>query len=94
MGQLREALDLARTDVSTALVVRGEPGVGKTSLLDELEAIAAGMQILRARPLQAESELPFAGLFDLVHPLIDLVDQLPASQATALSGALALGPPT
>jgi DNA-binding CsgD family transcriptional regulator len=67
--------------------------MGKTSLLDELVTAAGEMQVLRARPLQAEMELSFAGLADLFRNCIDLVDQLPAPQAAALLGALALGPP-
>ena len=50
--------------------------------------------VLRAQPLQSESELPFAGLSDLLRPLLSLLDRIPEPQAAVLSGALALGPPT
>ena len=49
--------------------------------------------VLRVRPLEAEAELAFAGLFDLVRPVEHLLDQLPERQRAALAGALALGPP-
>jgi hypothetical protein len=93
LRQLGEARDRAHAGVSTALVIYGEPGIGKTSLLDGLIATAGGMQVLSARPLQAEMELSFAGLADLFRNVIDLVDELPAPQAAALLAALALGPP-
>ena len=48
--------------------------------------------VLRVRPLEAEADLPFAGLSDLVRPLQHLLDGLPERQRAALSGALALGP--
>jgi DNA-binding CsgD family transcriptional regulator len=91
--QLRDALDRAATGESSALIVHGEPGIGKTALLEEAVQAAKGMRILSAHPLEAESELSFAGLADLVRPIIELIDQLPSPQAAALSGALALGPP-
>jgi DNA-binding CsgD family transcriptional regulator len=80
--------------VSAALIVHGEPGIGKTTLLDAAVSAAAGFTLLRARPLQTESELPFAGLSDLLRPLLPLLDRIPARQSAVLSGALALGPPT
>ena len=87
-------VDGARGGVSAALIVCGDPGIGKTALLDEIVATAAGFTVLRARPLQTESELPFAGLSDLLRPLLPLLDRIPEPQAAVLSGALALGPPT
>ena len=87
-------LDGARRGASAALIVHGEPGIGKTTLLDEVAAMAAGFTLLRAHPLQTESQLPFAGLSDLLRPLLPLLDHIPEPQAAVLSGALALGPPT
>jgi DNA-binding CsgD family transcriptional regulator len=90
--RLRDALDRAHACESTALIVHGEPGIGKTSLLGDVLRAAKGMTILRAHPLEAESELSFAGLADLVRPIAELIDELPGPQAAALSGAIALGP--
>ncbi len=53
---------------------------------------ADGFLVLRAHPLQAESELPFAGLSELLRPILSLRDRLPDPQRQALDGALALGP--
>ncbi len=75
-------------------MVCGDPGIGKTALLEEVAATASGFTILRSQPLQTESKLPFAGLFDLLRPLVPLLDRIPERQAAVLSGALALGPPT
>ncbi len=87
-------LDGARVGESAALIVRGDPGIGKTALLAEVAARAVGFTVLRAHPLQTESELPFAGLSDLLRPLLPLLDRIPEAQAAVLAGALALGPPT
>lgn len=91
---IHRLLDGAHRGVSAALIVCGDPGIGKTALLDEIVATAAGFTVLRARPLQTESELPFAGLSDLLRPLLPLLDRIPEPQAAVLAGALAIGPPT
>ncbi len=72
----------------TALVLRGEPGIGKTTLWEAGLALAAerGLRVLVARPSDAESEHAFAGLIDLCEGL-DL-DGLPAPQRSALEVAL------
>jgi len=49
------------------------------------------MLILRARGMQSESDIPFAGLSELLAPLLDRLDGIPPTQAAALRGALALG---
>jgi DNA-binding CsgD family transcriptional regulator/lipopolysaccharide biosynthesis regulator YciM len=83
----------ARAGTSGTLVIRGEPGIGKTSLLAYAAEQAAGFRILRARGVESESALAFAGLNDLLRPVLDLVPAIPEPQAAALGGALALGPP-
>src|SRR6185295_10834369 len=54
---------------------------------------ASGMLVLSAHGYEAESEIPFAGLAELVRPVANYIRDLPAPQAAALNGALALGPP-
>jgi DNA-binding CsgD family transcriptional regulator len=51
------------------------------------------MRVLSAQGVEFESKLPFAGLSALLHPLVEHLEEIPASQASALAGALALGPP-
>ena len=66
-------LDGARMGRGGALLVRGEPGIGKSSLLRYGEREAGDLRVLRARGVEAEAELAFSGLFELLRPLIGLV---------------------
>jgi DNA-binding NarL/FixJ family response regulator len=91
-AQIDRLLEGARQGESSTLVVRGEPGIGKTALLRYAVEHADGMVLLQTQGVESESELPFAGLSDLLRPLLDRLDRLPAPQAAALSGALAIGP--
>jgi len=88
---LDELLRVARDGRSATLVLRGEPGIGKTALLSYAEREAAGMSVLRSVGIESEHELPFAGLHQLVRPCLGLVDQLPGPQAAALRGAFGIG---
>jgi len=85
-----ELLQSARTGSSAVLVLRGEPGIGKTALLEYAQSRAAGMTLLRSVGIEAEHELPFAGLHQLLRPCLGLLDRLPAPQAAALRGAFGL----
>ncbi len=89
--QLERLLAGARAGASGVLVVRGEPGIGKSALLEGAAAAASGMRVLRARGVESEVELPFSGLHELLRPLLGALDDLPAPQAEALRTALALG---
>jgi DNA-binding CsgD family transcriptional regulator len=62
-------LAAARAGSGGTLVVRGEPGIGKTRLLEHAAERAAGMTVLDARGVESDAELAFAGLFDLFRPL-------------------------
>jgi hypothetical protein len=82
----------ARASRSQALVLRGQPGVGKSALLDWTASRAAPARCLRASGVESELELPFALLHQLLHPVLDHLGALPPVQAQALRGALGLGP--
>ena len=75
-----------------ALVVRGEPGVGKTVLLDYLAggAASSGCRVVRATGVQSEMELAFAGLHQLCAPMLGHADSLPVPQREALRTAFGL----
>lgn len=91
-ARLDVLLDDARAGQSTALVIRGEAGIGKTSLLRYAESVAADLTRLRTHGTESETELPYVGLADLFRPVTDHLDRIPDRQAAALTGALALGP--
>ncbi len=94
LKRLNGALSAARRGESGVLIVRGEPGIGKSALLAQATGNARGLRVLTAAGVESESALPFAALSQLLHPVVDRLDRLPAPQAKALGGALALGPPS
>ncbi|TQJ47351.1 ATP-binding protein [Streptomyces sp. SLBN-115] len=73
-----------------AVLLRGEPGIGKTALLDMAASHASenGVRVLRATGVESEALLPFAGLHQLVYPVRSFAAQLPAARRDALEGAL------
>ena len=79
-----------RAGEGRALVVRGEPGVGKTALLDYLAERASGCLVARAAGVQSEMELAFAGLHQLCAPMLDHAESLPGPQREALRTAFGL----
>ncbi len=79
-----------RSGRSAALVVRGEPGIGKTALLDYAAARADGCRVIRALGVESETELPFAGLQLLCAPLLGGLERLPPPQRDALETAVGL----
>ena len=91
----REALErllaAVRGGQSRVLVVCGEPGVGKTALLESAIGSASGFRILRAVGIESEMELAFAALQQLCAPMLDRLDRLPAPQQNALGVAFGLG---
>jgi DNA-binding CsgD family transcriptional regulator len=96
LAALSDLLDQARQGTSGTLVLRGDPGIGKTALVSHLIARADGFRVIRGAGIEEESELPFAGLQLLLRPALDRIDAVPDVQAEALRGALGLakaGPP-
>jgi len=90
----RDVLDRLVTAVrageSRVLVVRGDPGVGKTMLLDYLAERAGGCRVARVTGVHSEMELAFAGLHQLCAPMAGYLDRIPAPQRDALRTALGL----
>jgi DNA-binding CsgD family transcriptional regulator/tetratricopeptide (TPR) repeat protein len=87
---LDRLLDAVRGGESRALVVGGEPGVGKTALLDYLVEHASGCRMARAVGVQSEMELAFAGVHQLLTPMLDRLERLPGPQGEALRTAFGL----
>ncbi len=84
MSMLAGLVAAVRAGESRVLVVRGEAGVGKTALLDYLAGQAAGCRVVHAAGVQSEMELAFAGLHQLLAPMLDRLEQLPVPQREAL----------
>src|SRR6201981_3462871 len=87
LGQL---IANARRGPSAVLVVRGEPGIGKTELLRQLTAEASGFAVARVAGIESEMELPFAGLHQLCAPMLGRLGSLAEPQRRGLSVALGL----
>jgi DNA-binding CsgD family transcriptional regulator len=93
--QLGGALDRVREGESAAFVLRGEAGIGKTSLLDDVAHLATGCRVVRVAGVESELELPFAALQQVCGPLLAHARSVPEHQQQALRVALGLaaGPP-
>jgi DNA-binding CsgD family transcriptional regulator len=81
---LETVLEAARSRRSGVLVVRGEPGVGKTALLQYAIELAVGFTVIRAVGVESEMELPNAALHQLCIPMLDHLVGLPVAQRNAL----------
>jgi predicted ATPase len=98
LGRRRECdlldrlMNTVRGGESRVLVMRGEPGVGKTALLDYLVEHASGCRVARVAGVQSEMALAFAGLHQLLTPMLGRLQRLPAPQRAALRTAFGLGP--
>jgi DNA-binding CsgD family transcriptional regulator len=88
--RLNRLLSGARTGESAVLVLCGAAGTGKTALLEYAANAAEGFLVVRAAGVEAEMELPFAGLHQLCAALLDRLDRLPDPQAAALRTAFGL----
>jgi DNA-binding CsgD family transcriptional regulator len=81
---LTRLIGAARRGESGVLVVHGDPGVGKTTLVEHVLATAPDARVLRCAGVESEMELPFAALHQLCSPVLDGVDDLPEPQRDAL----------
>ena len=85
--------DIRRSE-SRSLVLRGEAGIGKTSLLKYLIESASDMTVARTVGVESDMELPFASLHQLCGPMLDRLPRLPAPQRQALEIVFGLRPPS
>ena len=91
LARLRQLLARARAGRGSALLVAGEPGIGKSVLLAATEDEARDrFAVLRTTGRESEHDLPFAALRTLLDPVLDRVESLPPPQSAALKGAFAL----
>jgi DNA-binding CsgD family transcriptional regulator len=87
---LDRLVETARGGWSAVLVIRGEPGIGKTALLEYAIGAAAGLQVVPVAGVESETELAYAALFQLCTPLLNHLEAAPAAQRDALSTAFGL----
>ena len=90
LGILDQLLGDVRSGQSAVLVVRGEPGIGKTALLRHLIRQASGFHVVRAAGVESEMELAFAGLHQLCAPMLGRLDSLAEPQRRGLGVAFGL----
>ncbi|WP_217140814.1 LuxR family transcriptional regulator [Streptomyces sp. AC627_RSS907] len=89
-GVLDHVVSDAWAGRSQVVVLRGEPGVGKTALVEYVTRSASGFQVFRAAGVESEMELAFAGLHQLCMPMLGRIDRLPGPQHDALAIAFGL----
>lgn len=90
LARICTLLDDARHGCSGVLLLHGDAGVGKSALLDAAGALASDMLVLTATGVESEARLPYAGLHQLLRPLLGRLSGIPLPQARALRGALGL----
>jgi hypothetical protein len=87
---LERLLEGAREGHGGVLVVRGEPGVGKTALLEYAAEAAGEFRVARTAGVEGEMELPYAALQQLTSPMLELAERLPDPQREAIAVAFGL----
>ena len=87
IGALRSCLDTARSGEGTVLVLRGDAGIGKTALLDNLADADADVHVLRIEGVESEENLGYAALHRLLLPIVASMTDLPDNQRAALGSA-------
>jgi GMP synthase-like glutamine amidotransferase/tetratricopeptide (TPR) repeat protein len=92
-ARIASALAAARQGGSAVIVVRGEAGAGKTALLDDAVARAAGLRVLRTRGADPDGDQRFTALAELCRPLLGQLARLPQARAAAVASALDPDPP-
>lgn len=95
LHQIGSLLGRARNGRGGALLLSGEPGIGKTTLLEASTAAPVGMSALRVDGFESESQIPFAAVQRLIIPLRGLIPTLPGwhQQALHIAAGDAAGPP-
>ena len=92
LARVRALLEATREGATTTLLVEGEPGIGKTTLLEAAQRMATGFRCLWVQGVESELVLAHAGLLQALGSIRDRLAEIPAAQANALSLALGWGP--
>ena len=88
--RLESLIDATRAGGGGAVLLRGVPGAGKSALLEFAAGRAEELTVLRAGGIPGEAEVAFAGVLEVLRPVLSLLPQLPRPQHDALGGALGL----
>jgi DNA-binding CsgD family transcriptional regulator len=88
---LERLLDTVREGHGAVLVVHGDPGVGKTALLEYAVEVGEDFRVVRAAGVEGEMELDYAALQQLCSPILEFCNRLPDPQRDALEFAFGLG---
>ena len=88
LARIRTLLDAARAGLAGCIVIEGEPGIGKTTLLDAAAEMATGFRCLSTTGIEAEAVLDHAALLELLGPVRDRLTDVPGAQADALASAM------
>src|SRR5256885_13865903 len=88
---LAQLLDAVRGGQSRVLVMCGEPGVGKTALLESAIGSASGFRVMRAVGVESGMELAFAAVQQLCAPMLDRLDRIPCPPEEAVGAAGGVG---
>jgi DNA-binding CsgD family transcriptional regulator len=92
VARLESLIGATRAGSGSAMLLRGVAGVGKTALLEHSVKSATDLVVLRATGIPGEAEVAFAGLLDVLRPLLCRLPELPTPQREVLAGALGLAP--
>jgi DNA-binding CsgD family transcriptional regulator len=94
-ARIDELVELVRRGLSAVLVLRGCQGAGKTTLVDYAAGAASGFRVAAIAGVESEINLPYGAVYQLLIPLLPLIDELPVPQRQALRVALGMeaGPP-
>src|SRR4051794_8939849 len=90
-AEIRARLEAARSGVSSVLVVVGDPGIGKSALLEDARENAGG-PVLSTVGMEGEAGIAYVNLADVFRPCLKMLDAVPQRQADALASAFAIGP--
>ena len=93
LAAIGRLLSDAEAGKSGTLIIQGEPGIGKTTLLHAARSLAAGFTLLSVQGVESEAVLAHAGLLELVSPIRHLLNEVPTPQADALRTALGWAAP-
>jgi hypothetical protein len=91
-ARLESLIDATRAGDGGPLLLRGVPGAGKSALLEFAAGRAEDVTVLRASGIPGEAEVAFAGVLEVLRPVLHLLPELPRPQHDALGGALGLVP--